>query len=111
MRKPIISRTMVVTNVKCFCVDLTSQETFEYTDTLPRSYSTREKLEKACRKIIDSDRVRFCYVMEANEEKRLYAMTEQKFLENATRVTDRSAAGVAALFGEGAELETEETAE
>lgn len=43
--------------------------------------------------------------MESSEEKILYAMTEQKFLENATRVTDRSAAGVAALFGEGAELE------
>ena len=105
MRKPIISRTMSVTNVKCFCVHLDTQETFEYDGQLPRTYSTREKLEKACRKVIDTDEVRMCFVMESSEEKILYAMTEQKFLENATRVTDRSAAGVAALFGEGAELE------
>lgn len=111
MRKPIISRTMTVTNVKCFCVHLDTQETFEYTDTLPRSYATREKLEKACRKLIDTDEVRFCYLISSNEEKILYAMTEELFLKTATRVADRSAAGVAALFGEGAELETEETAE
>ena len=108
MRKPIISRTMTVTNVRCFCVHLDTQETFEYTATLPRSYATREKLEKAVRKLVDSEETRFCYVMEANEEKILYAMREEDFLSHATKVTDRSAAGIAALFGEEAELENPE---
>ena len=108
MRKPIISRTMTVTNVRALCVHLSTQETFEYTATLPRSYPTREKLEKAVRKLVDSDETRFCYVMEANEEKILYAMREEDFLANAKKVTDRSAAGISALFGEDAVLENTE---
>lgn len=108
MRKPIISRTMIITKVKAFCVHLSTQETFEFDTQLPRSYPSREKLEKAVRKMVDTDEVRFCYIMEASEEKQLYAMTEADFLAHATRVNDRSAAGVAALFGADAELEPEE---
>lgn len=108
MRKPIISRTMTVTKVKAMCVHLDTQEMFEYDDTLPRSFKTREKLEKAIRKLVDTTETRFCYVVEANEEQRLYAMTEEDFLRNAKVVTDRSAAGIANLFGTDGENSSEE---
>lgn len=107
MRKPIISRTMEVTKVKSFCVDLDTQETFENDSELPRKYPTREKLEKALRKEIDTDKVRFCYIISSAVEKKLYAMTEQEFLNHAKVVNDRSAAALAELFGDGAELDNE----
>lgn len=106
MRKPIISRTMVVTKGKAFCVHLATQETFEYDFELPRTYPTAAKLEKALRKEIDTDECRFCYIIKSDTEKKLYAMTEQDFLKNAKQVTDRSAEALKALFGEGAELES-----
>lgn len=99
MRKAIISRTMIVTVVKALCVDVETEETFVNEQEIPRKYNDSKKLEKAVRNAIETDRVKVCYIQSAEPKKKLYAMTEQDFLNNAKEITGRSAAETAALFG------------
>lgn len=99
MRKAIISRTMLVTRVKAFCVDVETQETFTNEEELPRTFKDAKKLEKAVRSAVETDRVKVAYIISADVCKKLYAMTEDDFLHNAKEITGRSAAETAKLFG------------
>lgn len=97
MRKPIVSRTLKVTLARCMVVNLRTAETYEHEAHIPRLYKSKEKLEQACRKVIDSDKVKLCYVIEAREQRQLYAMTEAEFLKYAQPIEDRSAEGTRKL--------------
>lgn len=99
MRKAIISRTMLVTAVKAFCVDVETQETFENEQEIPRTYKDPKKLEKAVRSAVETDRVKMAYIISAEPKKKLYAMTEEDFLTHSKEITGRSAAETAILFG------------
>ena len=112
MRKPIMSRTMTVTQFTALCIDVQSEETFENVGELPRTYKTPEKLLKAVKANVETDRVKVCYVKSSTVAKKLYAMPEETFLKNAKEITGRSAAEVAVLFGADIDdVEAPETAE
>lgn len=98
MRKPIMSRTMVVTQYVALCIDVQTEETFDNAGELPRTYKTPEKLLKAVKATVETDRVKVCFIKSSNVAKKLYAMPEQIFLDNAKEITGRSAAEVAVLF-------------
>lgn len=99
MRKPIVSRTMTNTVVKCKCIDVESEEVFEYEQEIPRTYADAKKLDKAVREAVETDRVKVIKILETQEVSRLYAMSEQTFINNAIEISGRSAAETAALFG------------
>ena len=112
MRKPIMSRTMTVTQYTALCIDVETEETFDNVGELPRTYKTPEKLMKAVKNAVETDRVKVCYVKSSAVAKKLYAMPEQTFLDNAKEITGRSAAEVAILFGADVDdIEAPETAE
>ncbi len=112
MRKPIMSRTMTVTQYTALCIDVETEETFDNVGELPRTYKTPEKLMKAVKNAVETDRVKVCYVKSSTVAKKLYAMPEQTFLDNAKEITGRSAAEVAVLFGADVDdIEAPETAE
>lgn len=99
MRKPMMTRTMTVTQYTALCIDIKSEETFDNAGELPRTYKTPEKLLKAVKANVETDDVKVCYVKSSNVAKKLYAMTEETFLANAVEITGRSAAETAKLFG------------
>lgn len=99
MRKPIISRTMTTTLVKCKCIDVETDEQFENEQEIPRTYSDSKKLEKAVKEAVETDRVKVYKILETKECKRIYAMTEQQFINSAVEISGRSAAETAKLFG------------
>lgn len=108
MRKAIISRSMPVTTVKAFCVDVETRETFENEQEIPRHYKDDKKLEKAVRSAVETDRVKVCYIISAEPNRKLYAMSEEDFLKYAKEITGRSAAETAKLFGADEIEEAEE---
>lgn len=99
MRKPIISRTMVTTEVTAKCVDVESEEVFENVQEIPRTYKDAKKLEKAVREAVETDRIKVVKILSAVEKKHLYAMSEQTFINNAQEISGYSAAETAKLFG------------
>lgn len=110
MRKPIISRTMLTTFVRCKCIDVESDEQFECEQEIPRSYTDAKKLEKAVKEAVETDRVKVYKILETEERKHIFAMTEQQFINSAVEISGRTAAETAKLFGakpEELEIEAE----
>jgi len=112
MRKPIVSRSMKVTAIKVKCYDLEKDEPFDLEREIPRTYKDDASLLKAVKSYVENDTTKVLKILSAEQSTKLYAMSEQTFMENALEITGRSAAETAALFGTTPEeLEVETTDE
>ena len=85
-RIPMVTRTIVSTKVKALCMDLIKREPVEKTFVLARTYKDDNAVMKMLCKLYDSDDLKVTAVLERNEAKEVYGMTETKFLELADKL-------------------------
>ena len=82
-RKPMVTRTIVTTKVNVLCLDIQSAEPFNKVVTLPRTYKDEKKLLKKVEEVVNTDDVKAVRIVDKEEVKTLYGMTEQDFITNA----------------------------
>lgn len=85
-RKPMVTRTITTTEVTVLCMDVVSVEPFNKTVTLPRTYKDDKKLLKVVAELIDNDTTKTVHIVDKKEVETLYGMTEQQFIDNATKL-------------------------
>lgn len=83
MRTPMVTRTIVTTNVNVLCVDVTKQETFNQTITLPRTYKDNKALLKAVSAVIENEEIKPVAIKSIETQETLYGMSEQDFINAA----------------------------
>ena len=89
-RKPMVTRTIITTQVNVLCMDLEHTEPCNRIVTLPRTYATDEKLFKAVSEVIDSKSLKAVQVVDKKEIETLYGMSEQDFINNAMKLDNES---------------------
>lgn len=82
-RKPMITRTIVTTEVNVMCLNITTGEPFNEAVTLPRTYQDDKKLLKKVQEIVDNEEVKAVHIVDKKEVETLYGMTEQEFISKA----------------------------
>ena len=82
-RKPMVTRTLLTTEVTCICVDITKGETFNETIVMPRKYNDDNNLLKAVQEYFDTDERKAVSIVNTKEVKTLYGMDEPNFIKNA----------------------------
>ena len=82
-RKPMVTRTIVTTKVNVLCLDIKREESFNKVVTLPRTYKDEKKLLKKVEEVVNTDDVKAVRIVDKEEVKTLYGMTEQDFITNA----------------------------
>lgn len=90
MKKPMVTRTILTTEVTVLCLDLIKAEPFNKTVTLPRTYKDEKAMMKKVSAIIDNDEVKAVHVVDTKVNETLYGMTEEKFISMAEILPSRS---------------------
>lgn len=81
-RKPMVTRTLTVTVVDAVILDTINQKTSIKTYELLRTYATENRmLRKISLRLPESQRA--CFISKSRVEKRVYGMSEEKFLQVA----------------------------
>lgn len=83
-RKPMVTRTIVTTKANVLCLDINSAEPFNKVVTLPRTYKDGKKLLKKVEEVVNTDDIKVVHIVDKEEVKTLYGMTEQDFITSAT---------------------------
>lgn len=81
-RKPMVTRTITTTKANVLCMDIQSGEPFNKVITLPRTYKDDKTLMKRVREVVETENIKAVHIVDKEEVETLYAMTEQKFIEN-----------------------------
>lgn len=89
-RKPMITRTIVTTEVTCICVDITKGETFNETIIMPRTYTDDKKLLKSVQNYFDTDERKAVSIVNKKEIETLYGMDEATFINNAVKLDNET---------------------
>lgn len=82
-RKPMVTRTIMTTQVNVLCLDIVAGEPFNKQVTLPRTYKEDKKLMKAIEEVVNTENVKAVHVVAKEEVETLYGMNEQDFINNA----------------------------
>lgn len=90
MKKPMVTRTILTTEVTVLCLDLIKAEPFNKTVTLPRTYKDEKAMMKKVSAIIDTDEVKAVHVVDTKVNETLYGMTEEHFISMAEVLPSRS---------------------
>lgn len=90
MKKPMVTRTILTTEVTVLCLDLIKAEPFNKTVTLPRTYKDEKVMMKKVSAIIDNDEVKAVHVVDTKVNETLYGMTEEQFISMAEVLPSRS---------------------
>lgn len=90
MKKPMVTRTILTTEVTVLCLDLIKAEPFNKTVTLPRTYKDEKTMMKKVSAIIDNDEVKAVHVVDTKVNETLYGMTEEQFISMAEVLPSRS---------------------
>ena len=90
MKKPMVTRTILTTEVTVLCLDLIKAEPFNKTVTLPRTYKDEKAMMKKVSDIIDTDQVKAVHVVDTKVNETLYGMTEELFISLAEVLPSRS---------------------
>lgn len=98
MRKAIISRLMTFTNVVYKAVDIESNEIFNGEVSLGKTYKDDKALLKATKKAVETDRVTVIAIVSSKVDTALFGMSEETFLNVATRINSRNAEDIKCLF-------------
>lgn len=90
MKKPMVTRTILTTEVTVLCLDLIKAEPLNKTVTLPRTYKDEKAMMKKVSAIIDNDEVKAVHVVDTKVNETLYGMTEEQFISMAEVLPNRS---------------------
>ena len=82
-RKPMVTRTIVTTEVEVLCLNLETAEPFNQEVTLPRTYKDDIKLMRKVSEIVNSDTIKAVHVVHKREVENLYGMYEEDFVKYA----------------------------
>ena len=80
-RERMVTRTVVATEVIALCLNIETAEPFNKTVTLSGTFKDKQAIEKAAKKVIDTDNEKCVAVVDYTEKETLYGMSEQKFIE------------------------------
>ena len=90
-RVPMVTRTITTTKAIVMCVDVEAGEPFNKEVTVPRAYKDNDSLLKTVKPIIETETVKVVYIVDKTEIETLYGMTEQRFIEYASVLPERTA--------------------
>lgn len=82
-RERMVTRTVVATEVTALCLNIETAEPFNKTVILSGTFKDKQAIEKAAKKVIDTDLEKCVTVVEYTEKETLYGMPEQLFIELA----------------------------
>lgn len=82
-RLPVVSRTITAFRTTVICLDVTQDKPFEKTIYLSGRLKNTE-IKQAAEKKLNTENVRVAYIKAVEPETKLYAMTEQEFIDTAT---------------------------
>ena len=82
-RERMVTRTVVATEVNALCLSIGTNKPFNKSIILSGSFKDNKAVEKAAKKVIDTDTEKCVIVVDYKEKETLYGMTEQKFIEQA----------------------------
>lgn len=83
MRKPMVTRTIISTQVTALCVNPQSAETFEQEFTLIGKITDKDKVLKKVSKFYNTDDCTIVAIRELKEVNELYGMDEADFIAGA----------------------------
>ena len=83
MRKPMVTRTIISTQVTALCVNPQSAETFEQEFTLTGKIADKDKVLKRVSKLYNTDVCTIVAIREFKEVNELYGMDEADFIAGA----------------------------
>ena len=83
-RKPMVTRTIVTTEVNVLALNIVKGEPFNAHLVLPRTYSDDAKLLKNVQEFFDNEEQKAVHIVEKKEVETLYGMSEQEFIANAS---------------------------
>lgn len=90
-RERMVTRTVVATKVTALCLDIETAEPFNKVVVLSGVFKDKNALEKATKKVIDTETRKCVAVVDYEEKETLYGMTEQQFIELAKVLPPRDA--------------------
>ena len=82
-RAPVVSRTITAFKTTVICLDVSQDKPFERTIYLSGRLKNTE-IKQAAEKKLNSENVKVAYIKAVDPETKLYAMTEQEFIDTAT---------------------------
>lgn len=88
-RKPMVTRTITVTNINLTTIDLSTLKAVKQPAKLPRTYKTEDEAMKVATKLFNNETTKVLAVELLETESAIYGMDEDKFVELATILPDR----------------------
>ena len=82
-RERMVTRTVIATEVNALCLNIETAEPFNKDVTLSGTFNDKQAVEKAAKKVIDTEKEKCVTVVDYKEKETLYGMTEQQFIELA----------------------------
>ena len=83
MRKPMVTRTIISTDVTALCVNPQTAETFEQEFTLTGKIDDKDKVLKRVSKLYNTDDCTIVAIRNLKEVNELYGMNEADFIKGA----------------------------
>lgn len=91
-RAPMVTRTIVATKANVMCLDVQAGEPCNKVVTVPRTYKGDEALMKKVRSLLETETLKAVHIVDKEEVKTLYGMTEQDFIQYAKVLPPRNVA-------------------
>lgn len=82
-RKPMVTRTMTVSDFDVLMTDVEAGDTYHENITLPRTYKDDVAALKAVRKYLETDQLKPTSICSTSVVSRQYGMTEKEFIDAA----------------------------
>ena len=88
-RKPMVTRTIKVTQACVLCLDIEQGEPCTREVTLSRTYKNDEAILKAAKAAVDTDTLKAVSISKSWVEEKLLGMPEDFFIAHATAIVRR----------------------
>lgn len=89
-RARMVTRTITSTIATVMGVDVETSEVSNKTFVLSSTYKDKKALTKAVKNVGETDTYKIVDVVDVQVEEKLYGMSEQKFIENAEVLPNRT---------------------
>lgn len=89
-RLPMVTRTITTTKVNVLCLDIEHAEPCNKVVTISRTYKDEETILKKVKPLLETETLKVVHVVDTETEEILYGMPEQKFVELAQPLLDRT---------------------
>jgi hypothetical protein len=91
MRKRMVTRTIVSTDVTVICLNIETAEPSDETYTIAGQYEQKDfdKLLKKLKSKYDTDTVKLVSIVSVDKHEEVYGMTEDDFMAQAKKLDDK----------------------